>query len=351
MELNLPFPRHISAHRDRAEAHNLDWLRTHGMLTGRKAIELYSRWDIPDLAARSFPHLNADELCLATDLFSFYFLFDDQFDGELGMHPAQVAMACDPLIRIAHGQPKDLPDSPVTSSFTDLWRRSSEGMSSRWRARAASNWEWYFAAHPSEALGRRRAAVAEQDGSLPAVPDRAAYLMLRRGADGTETVLDMIERFAAEVPAVAFHSPQLRLMRQLAADAPAFSNDVYSYDKEAPRGDVYNLVVILQHQRQCRREEASAAVLAETQWMIDQYVQLAVELPELCDSLGLGSHDRRAVERYADGLAAWMGGYFDWERHTARYRPQGSLPVDQPGHLESLLGPAARLTLAPRLRR
>jgi pentalenene synthase len=351
VELNLPFPRRISEHRSRAEAHNLDWLQTHGMLTGREAIELYSRWDIADLAARTFPDLAADELCLATDLFSFYFLFDDQFDSELGLHPALVSLACDPLIRIAHGEPKEVPESPITSSFADLWRRSSEGMSSRWRARAASNWEWYFSAHPSEALGRTLAAEALRGGALPSVPNRAAYMMLRRGADGTETVLDMIERFGAEVPPAAFHSPQLRLMRQLAADAPAFSNDVHSYDKEAPRGDVYNLVVILQHQRQCPREEASAAVIAETQWMIDQYLQLEVEIPELCLRLGLHNEQRLAVERYAQGLAAWMAGYFDWESHTDRYRPQGSLPVDRPGHLEPLLRPAARLTRAPRLRR
>ncbi|MBC3842920.1 hypothetical protein GXW82_30350 [Streptacidiphilus sp. 4-A2] len=225
------------------------------------------------------------------------------------------------------------PRVPVNSSFADLWRRSSEGMSPRWRARAASNWEWYFSAHPSEALGRLRAS----ESSSMLVPDRAAYLMLRRGADGTETVLDMIERFASEVPPAAFHSPQLRLMRQLAADAPAFSNDVYSYDKEAPRGDVYNLVVILQHQRQCGREEAAAAVLAETQWMVDQYQQLAVEIPQLCDRLGLDRSQRRSVERYAEGLAAWMSGYFIWESDTERYRPQGSPPVDQPGHLEPLL--------------
>jgi len=336
VELNLPFPRRSSVHRASATAHNLDWLQSHGMLTGAEAMELYARWDIPDLAARTFPDLDADELGLATDLFSFYFLFDDQFDGELGLRPAEVARACAPLVAIVHGDTKSVPESPVNSSFADLWRRSSEGMSARWRARAAGNWEWYFSAHPSEALGRLRATESSVD-----VPDRASYLMLRRGADGTETVLDMIERFAAEVPPAAFHSPQLKLMRQLAADAPAFSNDVYSYDKEAPRGDVYNLVVILQHQRQCGREEAAAAVLAETQWMVDQYLQLSVEIPELCLRLGLSRAERQAVERYAEGLASWLRGYFDWERSTARYRPEGSPPVDRPGHLEPLLATRA----------
>jgi pentalenene synthase len=338
MDLTIPFRRSASAHRAVAEARNLDWLQAHDMLRGREATELYARWGVPDLAARSFPHADSENLVLATDLFGFYFLFDDQFDSEVGLHPVEVARICDPLIGIVHGHLDGAGASPVAASFADLWHRSSEGMSSRWRARAAYHWEWYFATHPSEALGRARAAEAEAEGRDPELPDRAYYLMLRRGTGATETVIDMIERFATEVPAVAFHSPQLRLMRQLAADIPAFSNDVHSYRKEAPRGDAYNLVVILQHQRQCGLAEASAAVLAETQWMIDEYTRLAGEIPDLCTRLGLDGPQTRAVEHYADGLAAWVGGYLDWEARTLRYRPEGELPVDQPNHLEPLLG-------------
>ncbi|MFC1418243.1 terpene synthase family protein [Streptacidiphilus cavernicola] len=337
MDLTIPFRRSVSTHRSAAEASNLDWLQAHEMLRGHEAAELYARWDVPDLAARSFPDANQDDLVLATDLFGFYFLFDDQFDGEVGLHPSRVASICDPLIGIVHGDLDGAKASPVAASFADLWRRSSEGMSSRWRSRAAYNWEWYFATHPSEALGRARAVEAERAGREIELPDRAEYLMLRRGTGATETVIDMIERFAEEVPATAFHSPQLRLMRQLAADIPSFANDVRSYRKEAPRGDAYNLVVILQHQRQCGVGEASAAVLAETQWMIDEYARLSAEVPELCTRLGLSGPQRRAVERYTEGLAAWVAGYLEWEDRTLRYRPEGEMPVDRPNHVEGLL--------------
>ena len=337
MELTIPFQRSESAHKSAAEARNLDWLQAHDMLRGAEATELYARWSVADLAARSFPDASAEDLTLATDLFGFYFLFDDQFDSEVGLHPTEVTGICEPLIGIVHGDLDGSKASPVASSFADLWQRSTEGMSSRWRSRAAYNWEWYFATHPSEALGRARAAQAKAEGRDLELPDRASYLMLRRGTGGTETVIDMIERFAAEVPAVAFHSPQLRLMRQLAADIPSFSNDVRSYRKEVARGDAYNLVIILQNQQQCRVEEAGAAVLAETQWMIDEYARLAVEIPELCVRLGLTEPQRRAVEQYAAGLASWVGGYLDWESHTLRYRPEGELPVDRPNFLERLL--------------
>ena len=336
MALKVPFPRRTSTHRAAAGAHNLTWLREYELLGGKDDTQRYVRWNVPDLTARSFPDASYEDLCLATDLFSFYFLFDDQFDGALGVRPREVARACEPLIAIAHGDYAAAKESPYTACFADVWRRSSERMSSRWRARAAYNWEWYFAAHPNEALGRSAARV----------PDRDSYLMLRRGTGGMETVLDMLECFADEVPAEAFHSPQLRLMRQLASDVPTFSNDVHSLDKEAPHGDVNNLVMVLQQQRQCGRDEACAAVLAEAQWMIDQYSRLATEIPELCTRLGLGSHQRRAVERYADGLASWLSGYLDWESLTERYHPIERTP-EPPGGEGAGVGCAARDTRAP----
>jgi hypothetical protein len=330
--LRIPLPAKISPHRDMAARRNLDWLHLHGMLRGPEAVAHYARWDVADLAARNYPHASAADLTLAVDLHSFFFLFDDQFDGPLGQDPARAADICDRLIGIVHGESAEAPDSPITAAFTDLWNRSVAGMSTRWRTRAAYNWEWYFASYPNEAVGRR----------LSTVPDRESYLMLRRGAGAGETVIDMIERLGHfEVPPAAFHSPQLRLMRQIACDVPTSSNDVVSYDKEAPRGDVNNLVTVLSEERGCSVEKAAGIVRDEVQQMIDRFVELAAEVPALCDRLGVTGEPRTWVERYADGLALWLRGYLDWERTTLRYRPDGSLPADRPNHLEQLLHPHA----------
>ncbi|MEZ0091407.1 terpene cyclase [Streptacidiphilus sp. EB129] len=341
MELTIPFPQRINPHRDAAAGHNLSWLQAHDMLRGSEAIDRYTSWNLADLAAWSFPDASPEELVLAMDQHAFYFLFDDQFDSELGLHPVEVADVCAPLIEIAASDPERTTPrrhgTPIISAFADLWRRGCAGMSPRWRARASYHWEWYFAAHPNEALGRALAAEARRDGTDGEIPGLDAYLMLRRGASGVETVLDLMERMLGEVPAVAFHSPELRQMRQLAADAPATSNDVWSYGKEAARGDVYNLVVVLQHQQQCTLAEAVSAVLAQAQWMIDEFVRLSERVPELCERLGLRGAERRAVERYRDGMGSWMRGYFDWEHRTVRYRPEGTLPPDRPNYLETLL--------------
>ncbi len=240
----------------------------------------------------------------------FYFLFDDQFDGPLGRRPAEVAEICARLAGILHGAAPD-PGSPAETAFADLWQRSTAGMPARWRARAAYNWEWYFASHPAEAAGR----VCERP------PDREGYLALRRGTAAMETIFDMIERIGRfEVPMAAHHHPVLRQLRQLAADIPSLSNDVRSYPKEAPTGDVNNLVMIVQRERGCSAQEACAVVTAEAQEMLARCAELVSQLPESYRALGLGPADLALAARYAQGLTAWLAGYLHWESRTGRYR-------------------------------
>ncbi|GAA1268409.1 hypothetical protein GCM10009665_66320 [Kitasatospora nipponensis] len=310
--LDLPYPHRRNPHRPAAAVQHDAWLQRHAMLGSALTPEGYARWDVPGLAALSYPDCTAEELALATDLMGFYFLFDDQFDGPIGRHPRQVAVVCDQLTAVLHGTPAP-DDSPCARAFEDLWQRISRGMSERWRARATYNWECYFASHPAEAAGRR--------GGLP--PDRETYLILRRGTAAMESVLDMVERLGRfEVAPAAFHSPPLRQLRQLAADIPSLSNDIRSYPQEAPRGDVNNLVMIVQHERGCSLEEAGSVVLAEAQHMVDRYARLVDELPRTYRELELGPDQSRTAQRYADGLTAWLSGYLSWESGTGRYQPE-----------------------------
>ncbi|WP_371478062.1 terpene cyclase [Kitasatospora sp. NBC_00315] len=305
-----PFPHRRSPHAAQAAEQHRTWLRRHPLLYGDIGDSPYAHWEVVDLAALGYPDAGPDELALAADLMGFYFLFDDQFDGPLGRRPAEVARICDRLAGILHGAPPD-PDSPAETAFADLWRRSTLGMPARWRARAAYNWEWYFASHPAEAAGR----ISERP------PDREGYLALRRGTAAMETIFDMIERLGRfEVPMAAHHHPVLRQLRQLAADIPSLSNDVRSYPKEAPTGDVNNLVMIVQRERGCSAQEACAVVTAEAQQMLARCTELVAQLPESYRALGLDPADLELAGRYAQGLTAWLAGYLHWESRTGRYR-------------------------------
>ncbi|MFF0477552.1 terpene cyclase [Streptomyces sp. NPDC004284] len=309
--LDLPFPPRSNPNQASVAQLHRHWLLRNEGLAAAITLPAYDKWDVPRLAAFTSPDSPAEELALAADLLSFYFLFDDGFDSELGRSPAQVAEICRRLTGLLYGDgPAPGARTPVEQAFVDLWERSARGMSARWRARSAYNWEWYFACHPAEAAGRL-------SGRLP---DRESYLALRRGTAAMETLFDMVERLNRfELPQEVLHHPSFRRMRQLAADIPSFTNDVHSYAQELARGDVANLVMIVREERGGTPEEAAVQVMREAQTMVDRFVELSDEVPEICELLGLAPAAREAAHRYVDGLAAWIAGYHRWEIDTGRY--------------------------------
>ncbi|MEX0173788.1 terpene synthase family protein [Streptomyces sp. LMG1-1-1.1] len=309
--LDLPFPLRRNPNQGHIVQRHQEWLLGHVGLAGAIERTAYEKWDVPRLAAFTSPDCATDDLALAADLIGFYFLFDDRFDTDLGRAPARVAEVCTRLTALVHGEgPEPGARTPVERAFADLWERSAHGMSARWRARSAYNWEWYFACHPAEAAGRL-------SGRLP---DREGYLALRRGTAAMETLFDMVERLNRfELPQEVLHHPDFRQMRQLAADIPSFTNDVHSYSQELARGDVANMVMIVREERGGTAEEAAAEVMREAQTMVDRFRELSSRTPATCDLLGLAPAARDAARRYVDGLAAWIVGYHRWETDTGRY--------------------------------
>lgn len=329
VEFDLPFPLRVSADLEGARLRNLDWVHRHGLAPTGESLEWYTAWDMPRLAAYGFPYAQGPELDLATDAMAFFFVFDDQLDGPLGHAPENVARVCQGMIDIVHGAAPRPGADPCSVAFADLWQRSTGGAPPGWAARVAHEWEYYFATQAHEAIGRLRGTPADMD----------TYLQVRRGIAGTALTISMGERAAGiAVPAVAFHSPQLRIMREIAVDVPLMCNDVYSLEKEEARGDMDNLVLVLEHARQCSREEAVAAAREEVTQRVARFQQLAGEVPAVCALLGLDAHQRATVDRYVEVMTAWMSGYHAWETETLRYTHANRiLPSTGPGYFDNIL--------------
>lgn len=329
VHFRFPVAFRLSPDLERARTRNLEWVRSHRLATTDEAVARYDSWDMTKLAAYMYPYATGADLDLAADLMGFRFPFDDQFEGPLGNDPARAARICHEMTAVVHDPEALSADaSPAARAFADMWRRSIDGMSSAWRSRAAHNWEYYFNAYPNEAIARRRGTPLS----------RQEYLHLRRGSSGGRTVVDMCERLGGfEVPPGAFHSPELRTMRRIATDVPAFCNDVHSVEKEAARGDVHNLVLVVQNERHCPLPEAIDAVQGLIDDQLDTFERLWTRIPELSDRLGLDADRRTAADRYVETMALWMPGYHQWAVETARYAAHGVIPADEPAYPEALL--------------
>ncbi|MGG8410567.1 terpene synthase family protein [Streptomyces sp. 12297] len=301
-----------------------------GLVGEGRSLEWFASWDMPLLAARGFPYATGPALDLCADAMAFFFVFDDQFDGPLGQDPARAAAVSQRLIDILHGSTPGPAADACSVAFAELWARCIDGAHPGWVARTACEWEYYFATQAHEAIGRLRGTPADME----------TYLQVRRGIAGTDLPLSLGERAAGiTIPAGAFHSPHLRIMRQAAIDVTFMCNDVYSLEKEEARGDMDNLVLVLEQTQACTREEAIAAAVREVDTRVERFREQTRQIPAMCLHLGLTGPQRTAVATYAEVMGFWMTGYHAWQTQTRRYT--GALqivPHTGPGYFDEVLG-------------
>jgi pentalenene synthase/avermitilol synthase len=329
IDFDLPAPAQVSPDLDDARRHNLDWVRRLSLVADGPSLAWYTSWDMPLLAALGLPHARGAALDLCADAMAFFFVFDDQFDGPLGQDPARVALVCQRMIGIVHGATPGPGADACSEAFADVWVRSIDGANPAWVARCAHEWEYYFATHPHEAINRLRGTPGDME----------TYLQVRRGIAANDLPLSLGERAAGiVVPAAAFHSPQLRIMRETAIDVTLMCNDVYSLEKEEARGDMDNLVLVIEHAERCTREEAISAARREVERRVIRFEQLTLQIAGMCSQLGLTDRERAAVHTYIEVMGAWMSGYHAWQTRTRRYTSAPRIrPSSGPGYFNEVL--------------
>lgn len=325
----FPFPLRQNGELDHARCHTDAWVRRYGLVPSAESERWFTMWDIPRLACYGFPDASPHGLGLASDAMAFFFLFDDQFDGPLGRRPDRVARVCQELIDVVHGQSPGASAASVLQAFADLWDRCRAGASPSWQARAAGEWEYYFAAHAHEAINRLRGEPAGFE----------EYLEVRRGIAATDLPLSLGERAAGlDLPPVALHAPVLRILRRTAIEITFMCNDVYSLEKEESRGDMDNLVLVIEHEDELSREVALARAWREIADRCARFIALAARAPEVCAGLGLTRAQADAVHGYVDVMTGWIRGYHEWETETLRYTRAGEiLPSHGPGYFDHLV--------------
>jgi len=312
--LPIPFPSRISPDIDRADAVHLEWPRHFGLIATDEAARRHADARYAELAARFHPAAAGADLDLGVDQMSWYFLFDDLFDGPIGADPTAVEPLIAEMKRVLSIHPeKLLPPAgpPLAHAFHDMWVRCCVGMSVVWRRRAMLHWHEYLDGYVEEA----RIVAA---GRIPEVED---HLRLRRATVGVQPTLDLAERIGYfEVPVALFYSPTMTTMRNIAAEVDALHNDICSLEKERSIGDVHNIMIILQRTRGWTEQHALEASIHMIGRRTLEYSRLESGLADLYDTLDLNEDDRKAGDQYArNALRTVMRGDYDWAEGSGRY--------------------------------
>ncbi|MBL1096803.1 isoafricanol synthase [Streptomyces coffeae] len=326
---DFPASAGLSPDAEAARLHTVQWLARFGVFEGAEDAAEYDALRFDVLTGLFYPGARGADLNLGNDLVGWYFVFDDQFDGELGHRPEAVARLVGDVVRITE-EPLDTPDAreapgdgyerpggPLLAGFRDLWRRINSGRSPVWRARFRHHWLEYLHSYHREALERTGSG-----GGMPRSVD--AVLALRRHSIGVQPCLDLNEPFGGYTLPDALHGGHpLAKMREATDDVVVFTNDIASLDKELAAGDVHNSVIVRRERTGGDLEDAVRHIANLANARYRWFEKTAARLPRMLSRAGVGPDVRRNVQSYVDGMRNVMNGNLGWSLRTARYDERG----------------------------
>ncbi|MFF7415325.1 7-epi-alpha-eudesmol synthase [Streptomyces lydicus] len=311
---DLPFKTPVSKHLEYARERHLDWVWEMGLVRSQAGFEEYQSWDLPQAAARTYPHASADDMVVLMNWFSLAFLFDDQFDARSPDRADRIAVVAQELIatplRPAGTAPRVI--CPITVAWVKVWAHLSDGMSLMWRTRFAASWGRFLVAHTEE--------VDLAAKGLAGTLGLDEYASFRRRTVGIHHSIDAGERSRGfEVPAQVQAHPLMVQMRDLAADVIGFMNDIHSFEREKRRGDGHNLIAVLYGERGGTWKEAVEEAYRMTTARLDEYLKLEERVPEMCEELGLTGEERAQVRMGVEAIQHWINGNYEWALTSGRY--------------------------------
>jgi germacradienol/geosmin synthase len=323
----MPFSSVLNPHLESARQHSKQWARQVGMLNSLPNFSDAFIWDehkfdasdVALCAALIHPHASVFQLNLTADWLVWGTYVDDYFLARYiytrDMVGAKVFVA-----RLVEFMPTDLstpivltPTNSVERGLANLWRRSTEIMSTDTRSilrcsieAYTASWLWELANHIQNRI-----------------PDPIDYVEMRRKTFGIDTVMVFPQLMqGGEVPPAIYRSQTLREMINAATDYCWMINDIISYQKEIEfEGELHNGVLVIQSFLNCDKVQAVEIVNNLMTARMQQFENLvATELPILFDNFNLNEKARKKLLDYVESLQHWMYGVLQWHIMSNRYK-------------------------------
>lgn len=154
-------------------------------------------------------------------------------------------------------------------------------------------------------------------GQAPVLDD---YVANRATAGATYLALMLNEGLAKyELPDILHQCGPLSALRALAGDHICWVNDLLSLEREEQRGDVHNLVLVLERTFGYGRARAVAEAVRMANERMTAIGLLADQIPAYQSAAGLPAGDCRLLDRAADDLLHWLAGSMDFHRLSTRH--------------------------------
>lgn len=338
----LPSGPRLNREHSRTSEDHLEWPRKFGLITDDEGVQRHRAGDYAELACRFYPTASGDDLDLGVDLMSWFFLFDDQFDGPLGSDSAKSQMLITELEAVLEERQPATHSSAKTKiaiAFRDIWLRTCNPMPDHFIDRARQNWIGYFRGYLSETETKLAGTQLSQSD----------YLAVRRSTIGVLPTLDMAERVTrSALPARVNDAHIVSAQRNITIDVNVLFNDIASYTKELAIGELNNLVLIVAGSQDLGEIAAAAREITQTAvYKIREFTALCAAADQHLSSIyDLSPADQQALKNYQqNALTTLIRGSLDWHRTSGRYKADFARDAAKRPHVDDLVTVSGDATL------
>jgi hypothetical protein len=301
------------AKRRRAHHNAIAWAADVGLVQDDGQLAWYSRWNAAEFTARVYSRCEPDEFDLATQWFGWMNVLDDRLESTpLEDLPAQLA----PLTDIFSGTrdrhlTRPQRRTPLSGALADLWERTRGHMSPAWQGRMAYLWNQCAEGFLWEARNRLI-------GSPPSLAD---YMARRVEAGGAQFCLALAEGiYKEELSEELYYSAPLKMLRECACEHICWANDVLTLERESARGDVHNLVLVLEAAQGIPRSAALTAAIQMTNDRAHTVLALTeTVIPGHADAKEFSPAQRDLLFRSVDAIEQWLAGSLEFHRISTRH--------------------------------
>ncbi|KAL4259877.1 Isoprenoid synthase domain superfamily protein [Pleurotus pulmonarius] len=292
----------VNPHHDDARRASSAWLRGYHLLSEEKQA-LYECDNYELLASFAHPYSGYDQLRLLCDLFNILFMTDTITDHQ--SHDAARG-TCNILLAAFRDLSMDdnLKFSKAISDFSARYNAMTQSASaSQFAAHAAE----YLASVVSQARLRETKEVLGLD----------LFISHRRDNSALRLAFDLLEPASGvTLPCEVYASDKFMDVYLAAVDMIWLSNvnDIYSYPMEKAMGhEGYNVVTVYMKEFNLDVQAAFDRAGREFGDLWNRFELCRLELPTFGEAIDLD------VQRFVDGMKAWVVGHLHWCFETPRY--------------------------------
>ncbi|WP_212004654.1 hypothetical protein [Chitinophaga sp. HK235] len=306
--LQCPIASAINPYVRQAECHTDQWLKKFKLLD-EDQYEYYRRQGFAYMVARMFPTASPPMLFALTDINSLLFLLDDQIDHQLngssgiGQKEFLKSFVEDFISVLAERSPYTQQTNPALAALAEFWERMCNMTSIFWQSQFIHSVQQTF-----------DAALWQLDNiSKKKIPTVAEFIKRRNFLGAANIATDSIIAVHGMNGSWGKIHSQVYDLTLLCRNIVCWANDLYSLSKELEHGDIYNLVLLIQHEDDLTLDEAITKAVEKHDRDMREFLLLGDRL--------VRTHNSKELVLYYASLKHIIRGNVDWSHEeTTRYQ-------------------------------